>query len=483
MSEIGNLEPRAIWAFFQQILEIPRPSDHEGQIKEFLSRFARQRKLEFGEDRAGNVLIRKKSFPGLESRTPVCLQSHLDMVCEKNASVTFDFLKDPIIAYIEDDWVKARGTTLGADDGIGIAAQLAVLDSKDIRHGPLECLFTVAEETGLTGAFGLESGFLNSRILLNLDSEDEGELFIGCAGGIDLTAWLDYQEDKVPQGYCGLKIKIEGLKGGHSGDDIHRGLGNANKILIRFLWEYSDDFDIRINTIRGGNLRNAIARESQAIIAVPLENKEAVVHSFAHFSSLVKSELSHTEPDLIMVSEEVPVPAWTIDEDCRFNLLNALYACPHGVMAWSQVIPGLVETSTNLAAVKQEDGRIKVTTNQRSSVDSSKADISQMVESVFLLAGAEIEKSTGYPGWSPNNESQILKITRQAYSDLFHQEPKVKAVHAGLECGLFLTKYPNLDMVSFGPTVKGVHSPDERLGIESTARFWSLLTEVLQSIP
>ncbi|MFH0761669.1 MAG: aminoacyl-histidine dipeptidase [Bacteroidota bacterium] len=483
MSEIGNLDPRAIWEFFRQILEIPRPSDHEGKIREFLFQFAKQRKLEYAEDKAGNVLIRKKPYPGMEDRTAVCLQSHLDMVCEKNASVTFDFLNDPIIAFIEDDWIKARGTTLGADDGIGIAAQLAVLDSKNIKHGPLECLFTVAEETGLTGAFGLESKFLKSTILLNLDSEDEGELFIGCAGGIDLTAWFDYQEELVPQGFCGLQLRIEGLKGGHSGDDIHRGLGNANKILVRFLWEYSDDFDIRIHTISGGNLRNAIARESQAIIAVPLENKEAVIHSFSHFSNLIRNELLHPEPDLVMAAGEIPVPRWAIDEDCRFNLLNALYACPHGVVAWSQVIPGLVETSTNLAAVKQEDGRLKVTTNQRSSVDSSKKDISQMVESVFLLAGAEIERSTGYPGWSPNPDSQVLRITRQAYIDLFHQEPQVKAIHAGLECGLFLTKYPHLDMVSFGPTIKGVHSPDERLSISSTARFWSLLSEVLQSIP
>jgi dipeptidase D len=405
------------------------------------------------------------------------------MVCEKNASVIFDFLKDPINVYIEDDWVKARGTTLGADDGIGIAAQLAVLDSSTVMHGPLECLFTVAEETGLTGAFGFESGFLNSRILLNLDSEDEGELFIGCAGGIDLTAWFDYQEDVVPPGFCGLQLKVGGLKGGHSGDDIHRGLGNANKIIARFLWEYSDDFNIRVHTLNGGNLRNAIARESQAEIAIPVDKKEAVLHSFSYFTTLIKNELSQTEPDLFLKAEEIPAPSWTIDEDCHFSLLNALYACPHGVMAWSQVIPGLVETSTNLAAIKQEDGRIKVTTNQRSSVDSAKKDISQMVESVFLLAGAEIEKSTGYPGWSPNPDSQVLAVTRKAYSDLFNQEPLVKAIHAGLECGLFLTKYPHLDMVSFGPTIKGVHSPDERLNISSTDRFWKLLTEVLLRIP
>jgi dipeptidase D len=273
------------------------------------------------------------------------------------------------------------------------------------------------------------------------------------------------------------------LKGGHSGDDIHRGLGNANKILTRFLWEYSDDFDIRIHKFTGGNLRNAIARESQAEIAVPKENKEAVIHSFSYYSTLIRNELSHTEPGLALAIGDIPVPKWTLDEDCRFNLLNSLYACPHGVFAWSKVIPGLVETSTNLAAVKHEDGRIKITTNQRSSVESSKQDMSQMVESVFLLAGAEIEKSTGYPGWNPNPDSQILAIARQAYIDLFNQEAKVKACHAGLECGLFLAKYPQLDMISIGPTIKFVHSPDEKLNISSTARFWSLLTEVLQRIP
>ncbi len=483
MSEIGNLEPRAIWTFFGQILQIPRPSDHEDQIRDFIRRFAAERNLEYAVDLAGNVLIRKEPYPGWENQTPVCLQSHLDMVCEKNASVNFDFLSDPINAYIDHDWVKARGTTLGADDGIGIAAQLAVLDADTIKHGPLECLFTVAEETGLTGAFGLEPGFLNSRILLNLDSEDEGELFIGCAGGIDLTAWLDCQLIAPPAGSFGLTIRIEGLKGGHSGDDIHRGLGNAIKILTRYLWMYSDVFNIRIGTIQGGNLRNAIAREAHAVIAVPIEHKESVIESFTQFSNLIKNELAHTEPDLVMTAEEAPVPGSTINQECQFKLLNALYACPHGVMAWSQVIPGLVETSTNLAAVKPEEGKIKVTTSQRSSVDSSKQDVSQMVESVFTLIGAEIQKSTGYPGWSPNPESQVLKITREAYIKLFQTEPKVKAVHAGLECGLFLTKYPDLDMVSFGPTIKGAHSPDERLSITSTDRFWNLLIEVLQSIP
>jgi len=483
MKEIKTLEPQALWCFFEQILQIPRPSDHEDWIREFLIQFARDRNLFYTVDSAGNLLIRKEAMLGFENRTGVCLQSHLDMVCEKHASLNFDFLKDSIQAYIDQGWIKARGTTLGADDGIGIAAQMAILDSRDVAHGPLECLFTVAEETGLNGAFGLEPGFLESAILLNLDSEDEGELFIGCAGGIDLTAWLDFEKDQVPAGFCGLDLMIHGLKGGHSGDDIHRGLGNANKVMTRFLWENSDDFDIRIHDFTGGNLRNAIAREAKATVAVPVIHQKSIIDAFQAFSSVLKEELARTEPTLDFSVKEADVPDWAIDEDTRSNLLNSLYSCPHGVISWSQVIPGLVETSTNLAAVRFEKDRIKVTTNQRSSRESAKQDISQMVESVFLLAGAEIQRSTGYPGWNPNPDSEILAITAQAYSDLFREEPKVKAIHAGLECGLFLTRYPRMDMVSFGPTIKGVHSPDERLDIESVKRFWHLLVEVLKRIP
>jgi dipeptidase D len=482
MSSLNDLKPRMIWHYFQEILKIPRPSDHEEQIRNYLIEFAISRGFYHKTDGAGNLVIRKDATKGMESAPAVCLQSHLDMVCEKNSDVSFNFFKDPIIARVEGDWVKASGTTLGADDGIGIAAQLAILDSDDLIHGPLECLFTVAEETGLTGAFGLENGFLRSSILLNLDSEDEGELYIGCAGGIDLTAWFDFTQEPVPPGFSGMELMVKGLKGGHSGDDIHKGFGNANKIMNRFLWESSDDLEIRIHLFDGGNLRNALAREARVIAAMPSGKAGEMKVVFNSFAEKIKKEFAITEPDLELTISECPVPDWTIDEDCHFNLINSLYACPHGVHAWSQTIPGLVETSTNLAAVKFENGRIKVTTSQRSSVSSAKMDISQMVESVFLLAGAESDRSTGYPGWAPNPNSPVLEVTHKAYINLFGEEPKIKAIHAGLECGLFLEKYPHLDMVSFGPTIKGAHSPDERLLIPTVDKFWLLLTEVLKKI-
>lgn len=483
MSDFNNLLPKELWQFFSDILEIPRPSDHESRIRDHLLEFARKNKLYSAVDKAGNLIIRKPAIPGLENNKSVCLQSHLDMVCEKNSETQFDFLSQPISAYVENGWIRSKGTTLGADDGIGIAAQMAILASTDIPHGPVECLFTVAEETGLTGAFGLENDFIQSKVLLNLDSEDEGELFIGCAGGIDLTAWFDYEQEPIPDGSAAFKLSISGLKGGHSGDDIHKGLGNANKILSRFLWEYSDELMIRINSFEGGNLRNAIAREAVAIIVLPALNENILKDSLVSFMREVKIEFSVTEPDMEFSIQETGMPAWVIDEDTHFNLLNALYACPHGVLAWSQNIPGLVETSTNLAAVRFEDERIKITTSQRSSLKSAKKNMSNMVESVFLLAGAYTEKSTGYPGWNPNPDSPILHITREAFKDLFGQEPLVKAIHAGLECGLFLEKYPGLDMISFGPTIKGAHSPDERLDIVTVGKFWNLLCEVLKRIP
>jgi dipeptidase D len=482
MSELLNLEPKVIWKHFASILNIPRPSDHENQIREFLIHFAKERNLEFQTDEVGNLIIRKVATPGKENHASVCLQSHLDMVCEKNSGTDFNFLTDSIQAYVDGDWIKAKGTTLGADDGIGIAAQMAILDSSDLIHGPIECLFTVAEETGLNGAFGIQAGFIRSNILLNLDSEDEGEVFIGCAGGIDLTAWFDYLREFVPEDHAGVKIGIKGLVGGHSGDDIHKGFGNANKMLTRFLWEISDDFEIRIHQFDGGNLRNAIAREAEALITIPEIRKKDLVDALSVYENELKQEFIVTEPGLELYISDCPMPEWVMDEDCQCNLLNALYACPHGVLSWSQTIPGLVETSTNLAAVKFEEDRIKVTTSQRSSINSAKKNMSNMVESVFLLAGAYTERSTGYPGWNPNPESPVLKITEQAYVDLFGGKPLVKAIHAGLECGLFLEKNHGLDMVSFGPTIKGVHSPDERLNISTTEKFWKLLIEVLKRI-
>jgi dipeptidase D len=480
MSDLSNLEPKNVWKFFTEVLTIPRPSDHEEQIRSFLIDFAQVRNLSFETDAAGNLMIRKGATAGMENAKSVCLQSHLDMVCEQNAGTGFNFFSDPIQAYSDGEWIRAKGTTLGADDGIGIAAQMAVLDSNTLSHGPLECLFTTAEETGLNGAFGLEAGFVKSSILLNLDSEDEGELFIGCAGGIDLTAWFDFQKTQVPENYAGAILGIRGLTGGHSGDDIHKGSGNANKLLNRFLFDNAKQFNIRIQTINGGNLRNAIAREAEVKLAIPEILLEKFLKEFEMFQLQVMTEYALTDPQARLYQSGCDRPDWVLDNECQRNLLIAINNCPHGVISWSKTIPGLVETSTNLAAIKFGEKQIKVTTSQRSSVESAKHEISNQVETVFKATGAKTKKSTGYPGWNPNPDSNILKITAKAYKDLFGNKPLIKAIHAGLECGLFLEKYPELDMVSFGPTIKGVHSPDERLNIDSVMKFWKLLIEVLK---
>lgn len=479
------LEPKIVWKYFDEILQVPRPSKKEEKIIQYLLDFGKQHQLETLKDDIGNVLIRKPATAGNENKKGVILQSHIDMVCEKNSDVEHNFDTDPIQAYIDGEWVKAKGTTLGADDGIGMAAQMAVLASDDVEHGPLECLFTVDEETGLTGAFELQENFLKGEILLNLDSEDEGELFIGCAGGRDTTATFNYLQEKLPEtDMQAFKINVSGLKGGHSGDDIHKGLGNSNKIMNRLLWYAAINYDLRLHYFNGGNLRNAIAREAEAVVVIPANKMNAFSEYFDAFVTAIRNEYAITEPELKIVIDNVSLPDTIIDIKTQYNLLNALYACPHGVYAMSRQIPDLVETSTNLASVKFiDDNRIFITTSQRSSVDSAKEDIVNTVKSVFCLAGAKVEHSDGYPGWSPNTNSEILNITEKAYLKLFNEQPVVRAIHAGLECGLFLTKYPHLDMISFGPTIKGAHSPDERLNIDTNKRFWALLLDVLKAIP
>jgi dipeptidase D len=359
---------------------------------------------------------------------------------------------------------------------------MALLVANDIEHGPIECLFTVDEETGLTGAFELKEGFFESKILLNLDSEDDGELFIGCAGGVDTLARFPYKKEAIEKGFA-FKVTVSGLKGGHSGDDIHKGLGNANKIINRFLWETSQKYDLRLVSFDGGNLRNAIAREAHAIAVVPSNYKEQVRVAYNMLFHDVQMELKATEPELRMKLESVDLPEFVMDLESQSRLLNGLYACPHGVIEMSRDIEGLVETSTNLASVKMKDDHVFVTTSQRSSVESAKEDIANMVKSVFTLAGAQVEHSDGYPGWAPNTDSEILKITRDSYQELFDMEPVVRAIHAGLECGLFLEKYPGMDMISFGPTIRGAHSPDERIEIETVQKFWKHLIDVLDRIP
>jgi dipeptidase D len=480
--KIEELKPERLWHYFLEVCKIPRPSKKEEKMAQYLMDWGRSAGLETLTDETGNVLIRKPASKGKENCRSVILQSHIDMVGEKNSTVSHDFTRDPIQPYIDNGWIRARGTTLGADDGIGIAATLAVLESGDLSHGPLEALFTVDEETGLTGVFGLKQGFLRSSILLNLDSEDEGEIFIGCAGGCDTVATFKLALEPANPEYIPFRIAIAGLKGGHSGDDIGKGLGNAVKILGRFLWNASKEFGIRISTIDAGNLRNAIAREGFANILVTKDKERSFLDFAQAFQNTIQDELKITDNGFIFSNEYCPMPKKMLKEKLQKNLLNALYACPHGVIEMSREIPNFVETSTNLASVKMSKGKIIVTTSQRSSVESAKTSIRDMVGSVFSLAGASVEHSTGYPGWQPNMDSEVLRLTVASYEELFEQKPKVLAIHAGLECGLIGAIYPGMDMVSFGPTIKGAHSPDERLDIETTVKFWKLLVDILGKI-
>lgn len=482
--EKKDLQPAGVFRYFEEICQVPRPSKKEEKIIAYLKEFGEKHKLETKVDKAGNVLISKPATPGMENRKTVVLQSHIDMVCEKNNDVQHDFLKDPIETEIDGDWLKAKGTTLGADNGIGVATELAILADDRIEHGPLECLFTVDEETGLTGAFALEEGFMNGDILLNLDSEDEGELFIGCAGGVDSVGEFTYNEVDVPAGYFFCRVQVKGLKGGHSGGDIHLGRANANKLLNRFLSQSFRKYDLYLCEIDGGNLRNAIAREASAVIAIPEADKHALRTDLNVFAAEAEAEYAVTDPDMQFVLESENPRATAIDKDTTRRLLLTLYALPHGVYAMSQDIPGLVETSTNLASVKMKpDHIIRIETSQRSSTTSSKQDIANMVRSVFELGGASISFGDGYPGWKPNPHSEILEIAVASYKRLFGTDAKVKAIHAGLECGLFLDKYPTLDMISFGPTLQGVHSPDERMLIPTVGKFWEHLLDILKNIP
>lgn len=483
MNTLSQLKPQPLFNYFEEICQVPRPSKKEEKIRTYLLDFAAKHGLKSKTDAAGNVLILKPATKGMESAPTVILQTHMDMVCEKNSDKVFDFDNEPIEPMVVDGWVKANGTTLGADCGIGIAAQLAVLTSKEIKHGPIECLITVDEETGLTGAFALEKGFLSGDILLNLDSEDEGEIFIGCAGGIDTVAIFNYREEKTPANSVAYKITVSGLLGGHSGDDIHKNRGNANKILTRFLWKYTNKINARLADFNGGNLRNAIAREAFGTFTIPRAEKETMIKNFKRLEESIKSEFEFAEPKLHIDFEEVAVPEMVVDKETQLNLLNALYACPHGVLEMSSRMEGMVETSTNLASVKFiGSNKMEVTTSQRSEIESRKYYAAETVESVFKLAGATVTHSDGYPGWAPNPNSAVLKTTVESYKRLFGNESIVRSIHAGLECGLFLEKYPQLDMVSFGPTIRGAHSPDERLDIHTTEKFWKHLVDVLENI-
>lgn len=483
MKVLNNLTPQPLWNYFEDLCQVPRPSKKEEKIIRFLLDFAKKNGLDAKRDEIGNILIRKPASKGREKDQIVILQSHVDMVCEKNSETIHNFDTDAIKPFIDDGWVRAEGTTLGSDDGIGMAAQMAILTATNLSHGPIECLFTVDEETGLSGAFALQAGFLSGSTLLNLDSEDEGELFIGCAGGIDTVGTLSYTPESVPVASFAIKLEVKGLLGGHSGDDIHKNRGNANKILNRFLMSADKAFDMHLAEFNGGNLRNAIAREAYAVVVVPHSQKEDLVIEWNVFSSEMEFEYERSEPKLRLQHQSVNLPQFVIDGDTKSRLLKLIAACPHGVLEMSSRMAGMVETSTNLASVKfTNDNKITLTTSQRSEIEGRKYMASEMVEAVMKLAGAEVSHSDGYPGWTPNPDSAVAQIAVDSYKRLFGNAPAVKSIHAGLECGLFLEKYPNLDMVSFGPTIRGAHSPDERINVETVGKFWALLVDVLENI-
>lgn len=480
--KITDLKPQSIWTIFDEITKVPRPSKKEEKIRQYVKDWAEKNSISFKEDEVGNILLSKPATPGYEAAPTLTMQAHMDMVCEKNSGVEFNFDTDAIKTVIEGDWVKAEGTTLGADNGIGMAGAMAILIDDTIKHGPLEALFTVDEETGLTGAFALKEGFMQGKYLLNLDSEDEGEVFVGCAGGVDTIATLPYTTEQVPEGYHFLKIDVKGLSGGHSGCDIHLGLGNSIKILSRFLAKWMRKSPLYLVSFEGGNLRNAIPREASAVVAVRKEDKEPITVALNMFVAEVAAELKGVDDNFKMLWETTDA-AEAIEPKTATNLINALNGCIQGVMAMSRDLEGLVETSTNLASVKMPgDNKIVISTSQRSSVESAKHATASSVESIFALAGATVTHSEGYPGWKPKMDSPILQIAVDTYEQLFGSKPAIKAIHAGLECGLFLEKYPYLEMVSFGPTLRGVHSPDEKMHIPAVANFYKHLTTIIEKV-
>lgn len=480
---ISELNPKSVWKHFYSLTQIPRPSKKEERAILFLEKFGKDLGLETIKDGIGNIIIRKPATPGMENRKGIILQAHIDMVPQKNSDKVHDFEKDPIQPRIVDGWVYATGTTLGADNGLGLAVAMAVLESKDLVHGPVEALFTVDEETGMTGARMLQPGIIKGDILINLDSEDEGELYVGCAGGLDATATFTYKNEKTPAGLAGYKLSVTGLKGGHSGMDIVLGRGNANKTIVRLLLPLIEEFGARVASIEGGSLRNAIPREAFAHLAIAASNEKGAKDLVARHLAEIKSELSAHEPDLNIVLERADLPAEVIDAGTALKAVLTVYGSPNGVERMSDAMPGLVETSNNLAIVKSENGKIQVKCLMRSSVDSAKDILAQSLGSVFKLAGAEVEFTGGYPGWKPNMNSDILSTMKEVYKDLYGREPEVKAIHAGLECGILGGIYSNWDMISCGPTIRSPHSPDERVNIETVEKWWNYVIKVLEKAP
>ncbi|MDD4107568.1 MAG: aminoacyl-histidine dipeptidase [Prolixibacteraceae bacterium] len=485
MGTIKDIEPVEVWRIFNEILRIPRPSGHEDKIQDWAVSFGKNLGLETIKDESGNILIRKPPAPGMEKRAGVILQGHLDMVPQKNSDKNHDFLSDPIEGFIDGEWVRANGTTLGADNGIGVASAMAVLSSGKINHGPLEVLLTATEETGMDGASGLKPGILKGEILINTDSEDEGELYIGCAGGKDVNIGFSYTGEKVPESFIAVKMSVTGLKGGHSGIDIIRQRGNAIKVFFRILNAAYETTGVRISMLSCGGLRNAIPREAFGLLVIDKGKLNDFKNIAGKVAAAVKAEFADTDPGITVSVEEVQRPAEVMDEQSQLNLIRAVTVCPNGVIRMSSSMEGLVETSSNLAVVNSDPDN-KVITGAcmvRSSVDSAKDEVADRIKALFEMAGAEVSFSGEYPGWKPDPDSPILKTMKEVYKQKFGIVPKVKAIHAGLECGILGGKYPEWDMISFGPTIRFPHSPDEKVNIESVKKFWEFLIATLENIP
>ncbi|GIU28593.1 aminoacyl-histidine dipeptidase [Shewanella sp. MBTL60-007] len=483
MTTLSQLQPQALWQWFEQICAIPHPSKHEQALSAHIQAWAKDKQLSVIEDKVGNLIIKKPATAGMENRKTVVLQAHIDMVPQKNADKVHDFEKDPIEAYVDGDWVKARGTTLGADNGIGMASALAILGADDIPHGPLEVLLTIDEEAGMTGAFGLEAGMLDAEILINTDSEQEGEIYMGCAGGVDAQLSLPMVWQSPEPTNASYKLSISGLKGGHSGVNIHLGRGNANKLLARFLFANADELAIELTQFTGGSLRNAIPREAEVSFMLPAENLPLLQQRAEQFQTLVREELAIADPEPVLTLEEIPAQKQVMSEESQQILIDLLNACPNGVIRMSDEVEGVTETSLNVGVISTDENSVQILCLIRSLIDSGREEVEGVLSSLANLAGANVEFSGAYPGWKPDNSSPVMASVRETYEAIYNKEPTIMVIHAGLECGLFKKPYPEMDMVSIGPTIRYPHSPDEKVNITTVGQYWKLLLAVLERTP
>ncbi|MGP1833443.1 aminoacyl-histidine dipeptidase [Shewanella frigidimarina] len=483
MTALTQLYPQPLWQWFEQICAIPHPSKHEHALSQHIQQWAKAQGLAVVEDKVGNLIIRKPATAGMENCKIVVLQAHIDMVPQKNADKVHNFETDPIEAYVDGDWVKARGTTLGSDNGIGMSSALAILGSKDIKHGPLEVLLTIDEEAGMTGAFGLEAGYLDAEILINTDSEQEGEIYMGCAGGVDAQISVPMSWQAPEQSNASFSLTMSGLKGGHSGVNIHLGRGNANKLLARFLFKYSDELALELVSFSGGSLRNAIPREANVQLMLPAENVEALKQAIESFQALVREELAVADPAMLLTLAAIDAPIKVMDEEAQNTLIDLLHASPNGVIRMSDEVEGVTETSLNIGVISTEDESVEILCLIRSLIDSGREEVTGMLTALSNLSGASIDLSGAYPGWKPDTSSPVMAIVRDTYNDIYKKEPTVMVIHAGLECGLFKEPYPHMDMVSIGPTIRYPHCPDEMVNITTVGQYWELLLAVLERIP